>query len=145
MESFKIEHFQKENPNEQFPYHRHLSDSEESALREKLFEKFGLNAASSPMDMFDAIDLIARDVGDANPDDFSLLEIIKTQEIECEENVFVSWYRFDDIDEFHLKELSKYFDDIWYPSSDDIEIFDRTCSWLISVRHDGAVFLSIPH
>ncbi|WP_234399978.1 hypothetical protein [Campylobacter concisus] len=40
--------------------------------------------------------------------------------------------RFDD--------LSKFFSDIWYPSLNDIEIFDINLNWIISVRHYGAIY-----
>ena len=33
----------------------------------------------------------------------------------------------------------RWFDDLWYPAADDLEIFDASCSWLVSVAHDGAV------
>ena len=34
---------------------------------------------------------------------------------------------------------NKYFDDIWYPDSDDIDIFDQTLSWILTVLHNGDV------
>ncbi|MBY0263137.1 MAG: hypothetical protein K2Q20_12385 [Phycisphaerales bacterium] len=39
----------------------------------------------------------------------------------------------------------KYWDDLWYPSSDDLTVFDSSLSWLLSVWHDGsATFESRP-
>ena len=40
-----------------------------------------------------------------------------------------------------MKDLNKHFYDVWYPSSDDIELFDDTLDWIIFVRHYGGVQL----
>ncbi len=33
-----------------------------------------------------------------------------------------------------------FFSDIWYPSLDDIEIFDLNLNWIVSVRHYGGIY-----
>lgn len=144
MESFKIELFNKDKPNEQFPDFRHLSKDEELVLQEKLFTRFRFDADRDLKDLVDAIRLIARPIGKVDCERFDLLQTIKAQNIDCEDKIFVNWYQFDDVDEFRVSDLSRCFFDIWYPSSDDIEIFDSTCSWQLSVRHDGVVSLSMP-
>ena len=35
--------------------------------------------------------------------------------------------------------VSKYFSDIWYPSTDDIDVFDSSVSWILSVNHEGEI------
>jgi len=59
--------------------------------------------------------------------------------ISAEKKVYVNWYRYDNVDEIQFVDLTKYFDDIWYPGLDDIDIFDATFSWILSISHDGAV------
>lgn len=54
-------------------------------------------------------------------------------------NVFINWYRFDDIDKMSLKDLDQYFYDIWFPATDDIDIFDDTFKWIVSIFHDGII------
>jgi hypothetical protein len=51
----------------------------------------------------------------------------------------VSWYRVDQIDEIAFDDLATWFDDIWYPNSDDLDICDDTLSWVVSINHEGDV------
>jgi len=51
----------------------------------------------------------------------------------------LNWYRFDKIDELRFVDLCEKFEDIWYPSSDDLDIFDRNMNWLISIEHSGSI------
>jgi hypothetical protein len=55
------------------------------------------------------------------------------------ETIFLNWYRYDDVDEMRLADVTKFFEDIWYPSSDDLDIFDESLRWILSIRHDGEV------
>ena len=55
--------------------------------------------------------------------------------------VYLNWYSFTDIDILNIIFLDKYFFDIWYPISDDIDIFDESLNWFLSIRHDGNVVL----
>jgi hypothetical protein len=75
----------------------------------------------------------------AEDDDFHLQETMVRVGITPQKTVYVNWYRYDEIDEMHFAELAKYFDDIWYPSSDDIDLFDSTFSWLVEIPHYGVV------
>jgi hypothetical protein len=72
-------------------------------------------------------------------DDFRLSQVLWRLRILPPEYVFVNWYRFDDVDEIKFADLESHFTDIWYPSSDDIEVFDSSLKWLIAVSHDGSV------
>ena len=59
--------------------------------------------------------------------------------IKHQSHVFLNWYRFDNIDEIEVDGLNTYFADIWYPSTDDIDLFDNTFKWIVSIRHDGQI------
>ena len=54
-------------------------------------------------------------------------------------SLYVEWGSLCDIDRFQTDDLKDHFYDVWYPSSDDIEIFDETLSWIMFVRHYGRV------
>ncbi|EKO31739.1 hypothetical protein LEP1GSC179_0008 [Leptospira santarosai str. MOR084] len=41
----------------------------------------------------------------------------------------------------YLIDLINNFDDIWYPSVDDIDIIDMSISWILSVSHFGEIKL----
>ncbi len=70
---------------------------------------------------------------------FELDLILKSAGIVSPKNVFINWYQFDNIDVMTSKDVVRYFDDLWYPSSDDIDLFDSSFAWVVSVRHDGIV------
>ena len=53
--------------------------------------------------------------------------------------MYINWSDFKDIDVLDLEDVLRYFYDIWFPGMDDIEIFDETFNWLVSIRHDGVV------
>lgn len=55
------------------------------------------------------------------------------------EHVFINWNRYDDIDEIGFNDLDMYFSDIWYPGSDDIDIFDSSFRWIISISPEGYI------
>ncbi len=37
------------------------------------------------------------------------------------------------------EDLISTFSDIWYPSSDDLDIIDGTMQWIVSIDHNGTV------
>ena len=75
---------------------------------------------------------------DANSD-FKLINTLKCLKIKYLDSLYLNWYKFDNIDAIALKDLDKYFYDIWYPGSDDIDIFDSNLTWIVSIRHDGYI------
>jgi hypothetical protein len=38
-----------------------------------------------------------------------------------------------------MRFVAHYFSDLWYPGADDIDLFDASVSWVVAIRHDGAV------
>lgn len=38
-------------------------------------------------------------------------------------------------------DLANFFDYIWFPSSDDVDIFDASFDWILSIDHAGFVKL----
>jgi hypothetical protein len=58
-------------------------------------------------------------------------------------SVFLNWYRFDDIDEVQLESASTFFHDFWYPSADDLEIFDDSLKWVLFVHHYDSLSVTL--
>lgn len=56
-------------------------------------------------------------------------------------HLYVCWDYFYAIDRFDYNDIVKYFSDIWYPSVDDIIIFDDSYKVCIMIRHDGVIYL----
>jgi len=77
-------------------------------------------------------------------DGFNLIDTLNSISILPLPKIYINWYQFDDIDLINTSDLNKYFDDIWFPSADDIDLFDESLNWIVSIRHDGNVcFLKI--
>ncbi|MEW8000839.1 MAG: hypothetical protein AB2794_12490 [Candidatus Thiodiazotropha endolucinida] len=141
MQKFKIEHFDKDNPTLEFPNYRSLNNEELINVQENLISGFNVNTDRDLLRLVKAIDSLEIDIDDINADDddFNLQKIFDFIKIKPTEYIYINWYRYDDIDSMMLSDFSNYFHDIWYQGSDDIDIFDETFSWIVSVRHDGAM------
>ncbi|MDR1730096.1 MAG: hypothetical protein LBR52_05485 [Prevotellaceae bacterium] len=136
MEDFKIKLF-KEEYKKDFPLYIHLSKKECLIIVEKLLDMYNLPDIDTMIAYLCTNEKFFSNIEVEN--EFKLTEVLGCLSIEALENVYINWYKFDDIDIVKLQDLNKYFFDIWYPGSDDIDIFDESLSWVISVRHDGSV------
>lgn len=136
MDQIKLENFRKEYGFE-MPIVRSLSNDECLKLREKLLHKFSLD----DIDEFFKIDKFSKldgfNAGEAN---FDIKAVFSKLNIATPNEICINFNKFENIDILHFDDLSKFFSDVWYPSLDDIEIFDINLSFIISVRHYGAIY-----
>lgn len=144
MNSTKISNFAKEHPGEPFPRHRSLSAVECDQLRRKLAALYSIESTTDDLVAFtNAIAAKRQAVSRVSDDDrFNLADTLKSLGIVADSEVFLNWHRYDSIDEISLYHASLYFDDIWYPYTDDIDIFDKSCLWIVSVDYHGGVYLA---
>ena len=145
MENFKIEHFEKDNPSKKFPEVHSLSLRETESVCQKLSEKLGLNS-QDPKLIVDIIDQksVSLKEFDANDDEFLLSAVLSHLSIQPSENIYINWYRYDQIDKISYDDLNSCFGYIWYPAADDIDIFDSSFSWILTISHEGYIeFLKI--
>lgn len=138
METFKIKHFEADNPLSKFPWFRSLSDRETALIRNRLFEKLGCTSqdADCIVNVSDMKEVVISDFN-AKDDKFKLSLVLDYIDVHPEENVCINWYRYDQIDEIKFADLNDYFGAIWYSGADDIDIFDSTLSWVLSISHEG--------
>ena len=136
MDQIKLENFRKEHGFE-MPIIRSLPAGECLKLREKLLHKFSLNN----IDEFFKIDKFSRlDGFNADEENFDLKTAFSELGIATPNEIHINFNKFESIDILRFDDLSKFFSDIWYPSLDDIEIFDINLNWIISVRHYGVIY-----
>ena len=136
MDQIKLENFRKEHGFE-MPIIRSLPAGECLKLREKLLHKFSLNN----IDEFFKIDKFSRlDGFNADEENFDLKTAFSELGIATPNEIYINFNKFESIDILRFDDLSKFFSDIWYPSLDDIEIFDINLNWIISVRHYGVIY-----
>lgn len=140
MEKFKVDHFERDNPSKKFPWVSCLSVHEAKAITIKLAEKLKLTFQDN-MSFTKAIVELETPVNSFNAEGegFKLSKVMSFLNIKPQANIYINWYRYDRIDEMLFVDLDKYFNDIWYPGSDDIDILDTSFSWIVSISHDGTI------
>lgn len=141
MEAFKIALFEQEHVGP-FPSFRTLSSHECQQWREQLAQRLGLPAGGA-VQAFVA-DLASRQtyLPEVNAlEGFALLPTLTARGITPGSELFLNWARFEALDVFATADVAACFDDLWYPAADDLDLFDDSARWLLSVRHDGVVSL----
>lgn len=136
MDQIKLENFRKEH-GFKMPIIRSLSAAECLEIRENLLHKFSLQN----IDEFFKIDKFNKFDGfSADEENFDLKAVFRKLNITTPNEICINFNKFESIDILRFDDLSKFFSDIWYPSLDDIEIFDINLNWIISVRHYGVIY-----
>lgn len=136
MDQIKLENFRKEYGFD-MPIVRSLSAGECIKIRENLLRKFSLD----DIDEFFKIDKFNKlDGFNADEANFDLKTAFSEIGITTPNEICINFNKFESIDILRFDDLSKFFNDIWYPSLDDIEIFDINLSFIVSVRHYGAIY-----
>ena len=136
MDQIKLENFRKEYGFE-MPIVRSLPYDECLKIRENLLHKFSLD----DIDEFFKIDKISRlDGFNADEENFDFKTAFGKLGIAISNEICINFNKFESIDILRFDDLFKFFSDIWYPSLDDIEIFDINLNWIISVRHYGDIY-----
>ena len=136
MDQIKLENFRKEYGFE-IPIIRSLSPGECLKIRENLLHKFSLN----DIDEFFKIDKFSKlDGFNADEENFDIKTAFSELGIAMPNEICINFNKFESIDILRFDDLSKFFSDIWYPSLDDIETFDINLSFIVSVRHYGAIY-----
>jgi hypothetical protein len=141
MQAFKLQHFAAAHPQEAFPLFTTITSQEIERLREHLCQAAGTGAATDWGHLYRHLLNQAERIRTANPEDesrFNLDAVLKSLGILPDETVYLAWDpRRADVDRMAFADLSRYFDWIWYPASDDIAIFDESFAWLVFVDHEG--------
>lgn len=137
MEKFKENLFKKEY-NINFPPYFKVRGEKCNEIKYQIIQKYKLIEADFESSLrgkqlfFNLIN--------AEDENFKFFDVLKNLQIKAENHLYINWDNFQMIDEFRSEDFYKYFDDIWFPSADDIDIFDSQINWIISIRHDGAIF-----
>ncbi|UOG32770.1 hypothetical protein [Leptospira noguchii] len=143
MDKVKIDNFTLANPNMHFPYWREISISESIKIKKTIISKLNLPSIITDLDLIKYIDMKGISKGLLDLDDYESIRRTLIHNLPPTDNplVYINWYRMDKIDQMYLKEVITNFDDIWYPSADDIDIIDISISWIFSISHFGEIKL----
>lgn len=147
MEAFKIVLFEQAHAGA-FLVYRSLAPAEGHALQARVASRFGLPAPATSTATAFAAALTARQTYylEVNAQqEFALRSLFPALGIAPQPELLLNWARLEKIDTFQTTDVVQYFNDLWYPGADDIDLFDASLSWIVSIRHDGVVsFLAHP-
>ena len=140
MDEVKIQNFANANPGKPLPVVRHLDTKECETLRVALAAKLGQPPQSSALEILRELELRSQDLSGTRPSDsgFRLANLFSQLRLDVR-RIYINWSSFDDIDEMTAQDFSDLFHELWYPSSDDIEVFDSSLNWVLLVRHFDVV------
>jgi len=141
VDAFKIAIYEQEHGAGTFVPFRSLTKEEADDVFRQLKSRLKL---PDELDALQTVDIISQrsvvvEGIDATQDDFDLKQVFSRHHVVLKERLFVNWYRFDRIDEIGTDDLCRSFGDIWYPSSDDLDIIDSNFDWILTVEHSGMV------
>jgi hypothetical protein len=142
MLALKIENYERDHGPGTFPKVLELNRDKVEEVLVALKQALGMTPLSSGLECVQAIQVRGGAVGDLTEDasaDFQ--RIFAGLGLELPERVYLNWRQFEALTEIQLEDLIRIFDDIWYPSADDLDIVDPELRWLVSVSHYGAVTL----
>lgn len=120
------------------------------ALRDRIDNLRGLNvtiAALAESETFDALEQIQtnfprstrRPVRTLDMSDLSKQDVIdwlRELLVQGDEQVIVIWPHYRAAVTLSSSDFLKYFDELWYPSADDVWVRDRSASWLLEIDHE---------
>ncbi len=134
MEAFKISIFEDERK-KNFPRFKTLSVTKSEATIKELSKLYHLDISD-----FKKVQEVGEYIVNTNAtkEDFSPTELFVS--FPQPNNIMVIWGNEDLIDVFHYEDFCKYFDYIWYPSSDDILIINELLNIAFLIRHDGIIY-----
>lgn len=143
MDQIKIDNFSSQHPGCSFPEWDSLSKDACLEITQLIRKKFSLANIADGLALVRAIDALAQpcEIASHVSEDFDLNALLDACGVNAAEVVYINWYRYDEIDRLKRKDLARNFDDIWYPDVDDIDVFDESLSWILSIRHDGYIRL----
>ncbi|MHA6698046.1 hypothetical protein [Chryseobacterium sp. A321] len=137
MDDFKKDLFKKEYKKD-FPCYFELEKEDCIEFKKRVIDKFRLKKDNFENSLRDNHFFL--DDANAEDDNFDFLSLLNNLNIKKEEYLFINWNSFENIDKFSLNDFYNYFEDIWFPASDDIDIFNENLDWIISIRHDGVIY-----
>ena len=143
MDRHKIDNFKRANPGSAFPRFRQLTEDERDGVKALVSKALRVPILGDVDELLRVIHGSTSIYTDRVPKAGGLPPGAPLARfgVSAGSQILINWHRFDAIDEMSLGDLELYFDDIWYPGADDIEVFDHTCAWFLLVSHDGLIDL----
>jgi hypothetical protein len=136
MYSRNIENFLRDNPGRDFPWYETLTSVEATAFLAEVRTAIDTSPPSSG-DMVTSGFQIFEPRVNAMATDFSLQQVIHQIPLTEPNEVYLYWLGAPETDRMRLCDVVRYWDDLWYPATDDTWIIEPCLRWVIWCDHDG--------
>lgn len=140
MQGIKLQYFPMRHEGKQFPTYKTLNLGDNLSLYRRIVDKFNFGKDILPFDLVDRVNKQAQFHPGVNVKNngFDLAKFLEEQQIIPQENVYLNWGAFDNIDSMSSKDLSGNFKDIWF-SGEDLTLFDDSLNWMVLIDHHGSI------
>lgn len=164
MEWFKFEYFARDYPGVPFPSHATMLNRPAAFLRRRVQKAFNVSVQGESLEvarLFDCeqpaftlyaqalrrrLEQLPRIALQTQPDldSFRPGASLAACGIPKPSRVYAAWGPdMHPIDDFEFEAFDRHVEDIWYPSSDDLVVFDETLAWLLWIHHEGSAGLTM--
>ncbi|MFN0061482.1 MAG: hypothetical protein ACKVPX_03045 [Myxococcaceae bacterium] len=141
MDSFKLDNFVAANPGTLLPI-RSCQEKDVAGVRERLAAALKIADCSDGRGIAEAIlraETVVSDVSALKPG-FDFGEVVRTLvDVQPEDAVLLNWHHFEQLDRIRFADLARYFEDIWYPAVDDLDVLSEDTRWVVSISHFGTI------
>jgi hypothetical protein len=126
----------------EFPRLEPLSASAAAGVRHKLASKLALPNRTAGTELSLRLREVCETIGDRGIDsDRTLLaSAISRFSPGLAGPVLLNWGHWLEVDRMECRAVIDYFDFLWYPKVDDLDILDEALRWIVSVDHDGWIY-----
>lgn len=141
MHSVKIENYERDHGVGTFVNFRQITAQETEIFKISLKNSLSLPEEISSKDLVNVISRRSFLVKEFNAEDteFDLEKLFAQLNLAFPEKIYLNWRHFEELDEMLAVDLASNFSEIWYPSSDDLDLLDPQAQWVISIHHTGAI------
>lgn len=151
MDIYKIDNYNRDSDGKPFPWYYHLENAELSELVKKIVFAFSIQ-------MNTTIELIIQKICDkthllldnngsyfnATNEYFQISDVFDLIGVKDQDTIYISWGPGEpclcsDVDLLYIKDVLKHFNDLWYPGTDDMVMFNDSFSFIIWIDHGGGI------
>lgn len=133
--------FLEKNPDKPFLVYKKIIGRRASITFETLCSNFDVEAFKENIDAINQVVSKGKFLKVIDESTFSLNEYFEHIPTKIPDTVFLNYGDMSEFYEVSTESLNFFFDDVYFPGADDIEIFDASCSWLFSINHDNYLLL----
>ena len=144
MENYKIELWEGEVPNIEI-----LKKESIEKCKIKLCSNFFRKKINEPecrnfYELFSKYEKYISDIENIKNIDFYFL-LRKCNKGVFPKYLYLDFGNFEKIYKISAEDFIRNINNIWYPSSDDLSIFNELCNWVLTIHHEGSMGCATPN